>query len=83
MVVPYLISDPGGLKSGAPMIEAATSALAARGLDAEGVVHVDESFESGTVNLVEERSASLVMLSWAGPKFASDYLLGNNVDSDR
>ena len=81
VVVPYLISDPGGLKSGAPMIEAATAALSARGLDAEGVVRVDESFESGTVNLVEERSASLVILSWAGPKFASDYLLGNNVDA--
>ncbi len=80
VVVPYLVSDPGGLKSGASMIDAATAALSARGLDAEGVVRVDESFESGTVNLLEERSASLVLLSWSGPSFTSDYLLGNNVD---
>ena len=80
VVMPYLVTDPGGLKSGASLIDAATATLSRRGLDAEGIVRVDESFESGTVHLVEERSASLVVLSWAGPKFASDYLLGNNVD---
>ncbi len=80
VVVPYLVSDPGGSRSGVSLVDSATAALSSRGLDAEGVVRVDESFESGTVNLVEERSASLVVLSWAGPKFATDYLLGNDVD---
>ncbi len=80
VVVPYLVSDPGGSRSGMSSIDAATATLSNRGLDAEGVVRVDESFESGTVHLIEERAASLVVLSWAGPKFASDYLLGNDVD---
>lgn len=80
IVVPYLISDPGDLASGAQQVESVSDLLSRRGLDAAGVVRVDESFESGTVNLVEERGASLVVLSWEGPRLATDYLLGNRVD---
>ncbi len=80
LVVPYLVSDPGDLEGCAAKIAEATDALSSSGLDVDGIVRVDGSFESGTIHLVEERKASMVMLSWAGPRFASDYLLGNDVD---
>ncbi len=44
------------------------------------MVRVDESFADGTLHLIEEDDASLVLLSWAGPRFPSDYVLGNDID---
>jgi len=80
LVVPYLVSEPGDLEQSAARIDDATEALAAQGLDADGVIRIDDSFVDGTVHLIEERAASLAVVSWSGPRFATDLLLGNDVD---
>lgn len=81
LVTPYQVTDPGSLAISREVVDAAARAVAAQGLDSDGIVRVDESFADGTVHLVEEHDVSLVVLSWAGPKFSSDYLFGNDIDS--
>ena len=80
LVVPYEIADPGQLGLARMVVNHAVEVITAKGLDSDGVVRVDDSFSDGTLHLVEENEVSLVMLSWAGPRFASDYLLGNDID---
>jgi len=80
VVAPFVVSDPGEANPGSATVAQAVAALAAHGHDADGIVRVDESFESGTLHLAEENDASVVLLSWDGPKFANDYLLGSDID---
>jgi Kef-type K+ transport system membrane component KefB len=80
LVVPYTVPGPGQKDLAQARVDEATEAAAALGHDTDGVVRVDESFSDGTLHLIEEDSASLVILSWAGPRFASDYVLGNDID---
>lgn len=80
LVVPYEIADPGQLGVARMVVNHAVEVITAKGLDSDGVVRVDDSFSDGTLHLVEENEVSLVMLSWAGPHFAADYLLGNDID---
>lgn len=80
LVVPYGIPGPGERDLAKAMVEEGVAAVAAQGLDADGLVRVDDSFTDGTLHLVEENKASLVVLSWAGPRFASDYMFGNDID---
>lgn len=81
LVVPYGVTIPGELSQAKVVVDHAVAAVAAKGLDAEGVVRVDDSFADGTIHLVEEHNASLVMLAWSGPRFASDYMFGNDIDA--
>ncbi len=80
LVIPYSVTERGGMEAARAMVDRATAAASAQGLDSEGVVRVDDSFTDATVNLIEEIGASLVMLSWSGPRFAADYVLGNDID---
>lgn len=80
LVVPYTVPGPGQKDLAQARVDEAIEAAAALGHDTDGVVRVDESFSDGTLHLIEEDSASLVILSWAGPRFASDYVLGNDID---
>jgi hypothetical protein len=61
-------------------VERASAEAAAIGLDGDGMVRVGDSFTSATVNLVAELGASLVVLAWDGPKWAADYVFGNDID---
>ena len=80
LVVPYAVPGPGQLDVAQVIVDEAVDALTAHGLDADGIVRIDDSFTDGTLHLVEESSASLVVLSWSGPRFASDYMFGNDID---
>ncbi|HSJ72513.1 MAG TPA: cation:proton antiporter [Acidimicrobiia bacterium] len=80
LVIPYAVTERGGKEIARSMVDRATAAASAHGLDSEGVVRVDDSFTDATINLIEEIGASLVMLSWSGPRFAADYVLGNDID---
>ena len=80
LVIPYAVTERGGKEIARSMVDQATAAASAHGLDSEGVVRVDDSFTDATINLIEEIGASLVMLSWSGPRFAADYVLGNDID---
>ena len=80
LVDPYLITEPGQLANARVLVDAAVTAVTAQRLDAEGTVRVDDSFADGTLHLIEEKDVSLVVLSWTGPHFATDYLFGNDID---
>lgn len=80
LVIPYAVPGPGQRDLATTRVHEATEAAAALGHDTDGVVRVDESFADGTLNLIEEDEASLILLSWAGPRFPADYLLGNDID---
>jgi len=80
LAVPYAVAEPGGLEAATDRVDEAVAALSRHGYDADGIVRLADSFESATVHLVEERSASMLVLPWSGPSFATDYLLGSEVD---
>ncbi len=80
LVLPYAVPGPGRKDLAQARVTEAVEAAAAIGHDTDGVVRVDESFADGTLNLIEEDEASLVLLSWRGPRFPADYVLGNDID---
>ena len=80
LVVPYGITETHDVGSVQAVVDHAVDTISGQGLDVDGTVRVDESFAEGTVNLVRENDASLVVLSWRGPRFTSDYLFGNDID---
>lgn len=79
VVVPYGVGPPDDLGSTRRAVGEASALLAARGLDADGVVRADTSFSGGTTSLVVERRCSSVVLSWGGPTTV-DVLFGNEID---
>jgi Kef-type K+ transport system membrane component KefB len=79
IVVPYTTPSPGRKEAGRLRMSEAESAAADAGQDTEGVVRVSESFTNGTLELIEESDASMVLLSWRGPTLSSDYVFGNDV----
>jgi Kef-type K+ transport system membrane component KefB len=81
LVVPYGVTGDDAPRSDIrAAVDRATAEAAARGLDGDGTVRVGDSFTSATVNLVSEVEASLVLLAWDGPKWAADYVFGNDID---
>jgi Kef-type K+ transport system membrane component KefB len=81
LVVPYSVPEPGQLEGARVGVDDVAARISAHGLDSEGIVRVDDSVAEGTIHLVEEHGGSLVVLSWAGPRFTSDYVLGNDIDA--
>jgi Kef-type K+ transport system membrane component KefB len=81
LVHTYAVSDPDAAAATRETVAAAVAAAAARGLDADGVTRIDESFRTGTLNLIAERETSLLLLAWRGPSFPVDYLMGNDLDA--
>jgi Kef-type K+ transport system membrane component KefB len=80
LVIPYAIAGDTGRSDARPTVERAAAAAAALGLDGDGMLRVGDSFTSATVNLVAELGASMVLLAWDGPKWAADYVFGNDID---
>ena len=80
LVVPYgVIGDVShdDVRAG---VDRATAEAAACGLDGDGLLRVGDSFTSATGNLVAELDASMVLLTWDGPRWAADYMFGNDID---
>ncbi len=80
LVIPYGVVGDARQSDVRLTVERATAAAAAIGLDGDGMVRVGDSFTTTTVNLVAEVDASLVLLAWDGPKWAADYVFGNDID---
>jgi Kef-type K+ transport system membrane component KefB len=80
LVVPFAVHPPGQRELGRAAVDAAESAAEKLGLDTDGLLRMDEPFSDGTLGLVEEQDASLLMLAWPGPSFAPTYLYGNDID---
>jgi hypothetical protein len=80
-VVPFGVTGDTPRSDVRAAVDRATAEAAAVGLDGDGMVRVGDSFTSATVNLVTELDASLVLLAWDGPKWATDYVFGNDIDA--
>ena len=81
LVIPYGVTGDTPRSDVRASVDRAVAEAAADGLDGDGVVRVGDSFTSATVNLVTELDASLVLLAWDGPKWANDYVFGNDIDA--
>jgi Kef-type K+ transport system membrane component KefB len=81
IVVPFTTPPPGAKAQGRARIAEAEAMAAAAGHDTEGVVRISEAFADGALELVEEVDASMVVISWAGPRLGPDRLLGSEVDA--
>ncbi len=60
--------------------EAESTALAA-GFETAGVIRLSDSFVDGTLELVDECEATLVVLDWTGPRPGAEMLLGHQLDA--
>ena len=80
VVVPYATPLPGYKEAGRLRITEAEASAADAGHDTEGIVRVSESFANGTLELAEVVDASMLVLSWSGPKLSNDYVFGNEID---
>jgi Kef-type K+ transport system membrane component KefB len=82
LVIPFGIAGAGADRETTSLAVArAVDTVSAMGLDADSAIRVDDSFPDGTVSLVEERQASALVLSWAGPRFVVDLALGSDMDA--
>jgi hypothetical protein len=80
VVVPFTTPPPGQKETGRLRIAEAETAAADAGHDSEGIARVSESFTNGALELVEEVDASMIVLSWGGPRLGSDYVFGHEID---
>ena len=81
LVVPYAIPAPGQRAAAEAMVDAAVQSAEGHGLDTDGIIRIDDSFIDASLNLAEETEASLLVLAWEGPRFASDYVFGADIDA--
>ena len=80
VVVPYATPLPGHKEAGRLRISEAEASAADAGHDTEGIVRVSESFAYGTLELADVVDASMLVLSWSGPRLSNDYVFGNEID---
>lgn len=61
------------------LVEAEQAAEAA-GYDTTGLLRLSESYADGVIELAEEVDATLLVLSWHGPRIAVDQFFGSELD---
>jgi Kef-type K+ transport system membrane component KefB len=81
IVVPFTTPPSGSKERGRARIAEAEQVAAAAGHDTEGIVRISDEFADGALELVEEVDASLIVMSWAGPKLGPDRLMGSEIDA--
>jgi hypothetical protein len=81
LVIPYAVPPTGQKELARTVVDEAARLAAAYGLDSEGAIRVDDSFDEGSLSLIEETDATLVILSWRGPRFTAEYMFGNDIDA--
>lgn len=64
----------------ARLSEAEDTAEAA-GYDSSSVLRLSDSFADGTLEVVEENDATLVVLAWHGPRLSADQFFGSELDA--
>ena len=79
--IPFVVAAREGRDEARELVVDAETAANAAGYDYEGRVRLADSIPDGTVALIEELDATLVVLDWTGPRFNTDVLFGNEVDA--
>lgn len=80
VVRPFAIATDGSVDAARSEVDRIVDAIAARGHDADGLTRVDDSFVAATIGLKAETDASGIVLDWSGPNWATDHLLGSELD---
>ena len=80
LVIPFGVTGDADRSDVRAAVDRAAAEAAADGLDGDGTLRVGDSFTTATVDLVTELDASLVLLAWDGPRWAADYVFGNDID---
>jgi hypothetical protein len=79
--IPFTISTVAEKEAGRGRLVAAATLAETLGYDVEGVARLSESFVDGTLEVIGEVDATMVVLGWDGPRVGSDYLFGSEVDA--
>lgn len=80
VVRPFAVATDGAVDAARNDVDRIVDAIAARGHDADGLTRVDDSFVAATIGMAAETNASGIVLDWSGPNWATDHLLGSELD---
>lgn len=78
--IPFTVSTVADKDAGRKRLADAERLAEERGHDVKGVARLSETFVGGTIEVIGEVDATLVVLGWAGPRVGADYLFGNDLD---
>jgi len=79
--VPFTVARREEKAAARQRLADAEVAAEAAGYDCTGVLRLSESFADGTIELVEETDASLLVVGWHGPRLSADQFFGTDLDS--
>lgn len=78
--IPFAVARREGKAAARRCVEEAERAAEEAGYDCEGMVRLSQSYVDGTLELVEETDATLLLLGWEGPKPGANYFFGSELD---
>lgn len=78
--IPYAVARPAAKEVARERVEEADEAASEAGYDTTGMVRLTDSYADGTLELLEETDASLVVMAWQGPLPGSDRAFGRELD---
>lgn len=79
--IPFVVAGREAKERARSLVADAEIAASAAGYDYEGRVRLADSIPDGTVALMEELDATLMVLDWAGPRLNTDVLFGTEIDT--
>lgn len=79
--IPFTVSTVAERSEGRQRLAEAEAAAEELGYDVKGVARLSDSFVDGVLEVVGETDATLMVLSWDGPRMGTDYLFGSEVDA--
>lgn len=80
VAIPYAVARRTEKAAARDALAAAESAAEAAGYDCTGVLRLSESYADGTLELVDETDATLVVLAWHGPRLGMEQFFGSELD---
>lgn len=78
--VPFVVATREDKEEARTLIGAAEESALAAGYDTEGLIRLSDSFVDGTLELLDECDATMVILDWTGPRPGAELFLGNQLD---
>lgn len=79
--VPYVVAPRADKERARTRITAAETAASEAGYDYAGRVRLSDSFHDGTLELIDESDATVVVLDWTGPRLGTAVLFGSELDA--
>lgn len=80
VATPFVVAPREEKAEARALVASAENVALASGYDSNGAVRLSESFIDGTLELIDEHDATLVVLDWSGPRPGAELLLGNQLD---